>query len=310
MKSTKEEINTRKIAILKELSKCGELMVEDIAQMFKYPNIRIVSQDIDRLHEDGLVQKIRGGVRSKFLGKKNTLFESRSKENSDKKESIADYVISNYLIDGNLEEKLCIFLDGGSTIEVLFRKILQHKNINETNFKFVTNNVALTDHILPSTVNLYLSGGRYLSKEECLIENASSYFKTNKAKYCFLSAGNVSFHGGLLGYNSSECEVKRSMIMNAEEIFILIDDSKFKLSGGELIAEFQWEKEGDKNLLKAVIGEERRLIKIITNNCKTEQKQSILEKFSENSSVRKGDVEEAILFAPFEYEENLNLFDK
>ncbi len=300
MRVSKEVLNTRKIQILQELTTRAMATSEELMEKFKYPSIKLVWQDIDRLHQEGLVLKVRGGVRSKIVGVKDCAVNRRFQDNADKKKAIANFVIEKYFIEENQGEPTVIFLDAGSTTQILFREISLHPMVNDINLNVITNNVAASDYTCPPNIRLHLTGGRYLYEERCLVGKAAEFFRSFRAKMAFLAASTLSLSNGLLAYNSSECAVKSAMIENADNIFILVDESKFKNSGGELLGKFAWEADGGGMGLKLVLAKESKSVRIILNNCSSETKENIFTAFrSTQTAIAEADLERSIIFAPY-----------
>ena len=301
----KEDICKRQLKLLEELTKSAELTTQDICEKLGVSE-KVVWMDVGELNERGLVEKVRGGVRSKMVEADSSSFSKRFGQNYERKGAICRCAIKKYLRDDHGEIKRTIFLDSGTTNEILFKEIGKDKSLRDFELKVVSNNGVLVRHCCPENITLILAGGEYSYDDKTLIGmKAAAFFDGYTAKYAFLSASNVSFESGFLGYNSSECEVKKAMILNAEQVVILADESKLKVTGGELISRFKWsEKREDKKRLRIVVKsadgkETEKPITIVTNETDDDRKEEILESFvDKEKGAMRSEVEKYILFAP------------
>jgi DeoR/GlpR family transcriptional regulator of sugar metabolism len=296
---TKSEIYQRYKKILQFLIEKPELSTDEIRNILGGPEKvtdKIIWQDIKALNEMGLVEKIRGGIKSNITAGKNTEFFRHFGENKAAKKAIARLAIKKFLLHNHPDSKICIYLDSGSTNLTLFKEIVKDESLRHISFKIVSNNVSLTHECCSENVTLILSGGLYSYQDECLLDKAVEIFSSYPAKYAFLSASNLSYSGGFLGYNPGEKKVKEAMIQNAEELCILADNTKFRFTGGERIARFNWSS--DEKILKLFSEENKILktVKIITDS--SESNSDILKNFSDSENgVFEKDVEKSIFFA-------------
>jgi len=298
MKTKAEEINKRYLNILEELTKKPELSAAYICNTYEVSE-KVVRQDISNLSQRRLVEKVRGGVRSKMLCLDDTSFNRRLTQNISQKESIANLAVKE-LLRGD-DGKLTIFLDSGTTNKALFKEIIDSEALQGVELKIVSNNIALVGGCCPEGIVLIVSGGEYSHDDRSLIGSKAAEFMNGfKAKYAFLSASNITYKGGLLGYKSSECEVKRAMILNSTCVIILADHSKFKMTGGESIADFDWGEAGDDKRLKIVLKDStgrmvEKPVKILSDS--VEDKDSIYKMFvDEDKDIGTEEVAKYILF--------------
>ncbi len=294
---TKDEIYERYKKILEAFTQKSELSNQDIQGRLGNVTDKVLWQDIMALEKMGLIQRFRGGARSNIFAGKNTEFYRRLAENREGKEVIASKAIEIFLNKNKTDSKICIFLDSGSTNLILFKGIINDPSLKNVVFKIVSHNVTFAHECCPENILLILSGGIYSSQDECMVDRAVEIFPSYPARFAFLSASNLSYTGGLLGYNAGESKVKKAMIQNAEELVILADHSKFRFTGGELIAKFQWFTDGAKVLkLVSKEGNFSKPVKIVTDA--HENKADILKGFIDlEKGITEGIVEEFILFA-------------
>ena len=302
MKNTKENIYKRYLDILKELAARPVLSHEDIKESYSL-SPQAFWRDIVELDKMGLLDKKGSKAKSKMVTRASTNFTKRSQKNVSAKEAIAQLAIEKFLKGQDLEKKITIFLDSGTTNEILFKKIIADEELREKEIIVVTNNVSLLGYRSTGNVTLIMSGGEYAFEERSLIGNlAARSFAQYPARYAFLSASNLNFDGGFLGYNSAECRVKKNMIMEAKETIILADDSKFDFVGGEKISDFYWLNEQGGNRLQVVVEiknqrKAKRPIRMVTNESSGIGKRLAWKKFWGDNDADREAKEKYIYFA-------------
>ena len=170
MKTRKEEIRGRYLGLLRILVKYPELTTEEVAERMDV-SLKAAWSDITKLEEMELVEKVRGGVKSKMEVKTvadHTSYDYRATLYKDEKRAIAQYVIKH----GYVKSGTCIILDTGTTIECLFREILAQLTEGLLrDITIITNNVALPRILFPvraSSIRLILTGGELWKSGKCL----------------------------------------------------------------------------------------------------------------------------------------------
>ncbi len=175
-----------------------------------------IRRDLQELENDGLLERIHGGAKiEQLLGFEQTMSEKTLK-NVQEKQKIAQ-MAAEMIDEGDV-----IYLDAGSTtLEMI--PYLQGKKMT-----VVTNSVkhaaSLVDLQLPTII---LGGKVKLSTNAVLgasvIEQLSG-FHFNKA---FMGMNGVHYERGFTTPDPEEAAVKRLAIAQAEESFVLVDQSKF-----------------------------------------------------------------------------------
>lgn len=299
MKKSTDEVLSRQKRILGILANVNNISMQKLEKQLGVTS-KVAWRDISILCELGLVEKAKGKVNLK----NHFAFDRRLCQYSKEKKAIAHYVLNEYLLREDTGIRVCIFMDAGSTVNLLFQEMLSHELVDTLSFNIVTNNLSLAGYRYPDNINLIFTGGQYLPHDKCLVGKATELFSQYRAKLAIMSSTNISFNGGYLGHNFAECQTKQSMIRNAEEVIILSDDSKFQFLGGELISELTWaEVNGNpaygKQLEVKLHDGERKPIKVITNSHPEGRNQEILNKFfGEEVSFDPDDIDNFMRLAP------------
>jgi len=297
MRTSTEGILSRQKKILKIVSSRQDTSIPLIEEKLGVTS-KVAWSDIRILIELGLIEKKKGKINLT----NNTALDQRLILQNEAKNAIAGYVLRNYLLKEDSGARVCIFMDAGSTINILFQEMLKNEHIANLNFNIVTNNVSLTNYKYPDNIHLILSGGQYLPQDKVLVGKAVDLFSQYKAKLAIMSSTNISFQG-YLGHNYSECLTKQAMMSSSEEIIILSDNSKFDFLGGELISNFYWEtqddrKESSRFLQVKLSDNQYKRIKIITNGNPDGNNQLILNKFfGKKCELTKKEISQCISFA-------------
>jgi DeoR/GlpR family transcriptional regulator of sugar metabolism len=202
----KEERHTH---ILTTLSKKGKVNLESLSKNLKVSE-DTVRRDIESLHNNGLLVKVRGGAIS--LSRNPLSFQDRTQVLSEEKHVVA--LKAQQLI----KDAQTIFLDGGSTVCAL----ASHLPAN-VRLRVVTNNMALVPIIAKyKHIDLILLGGTY-DRETAV--TTGGHTCTEAAKYLadlyFMGTCAVHPDLGISAVFQPDGEVKQCMLKNAAKTYAL-----------------------------------------------------------------------------------------
>ncbi len=176
-----------------------------------------IRRDLARLEEEEFLLRVHGGARRIPSHKFEAPLDSRILENAAAKNAIGKYAA------GLVENGDVITLDSSSTTYNMV-KYLQDKNIT-----IITNNISVALGFAESkTVEVILLGGRMRKSSLYIygydmLEMMKKY-NTDKA---FFSSTSLDVQHGLTNVNIDEGEAKKAMIASANELYLLMDASKF-----------------------------------------------------------------------------------
>jgi DeoR/GlpR family transcriptional regulator of sugar metabolism len=195
--------------ILTTINKKGKVNLESLSSALNVSE-DTVRRDIDSLHNNGLLVKVRGGAIS--LSKNPLSFQDRTHFLPEEK-NIIGLKAQQFIKDGQT-----VFMDGGSTVCA----IASHLPANGK-FRLVTNNMALIPIISKfKHIELILLGGMY-DRETAV--NTGGQTCNEAAKYIadLYLMGTCALHPdfGISAVFQADGEVKQIMLKNAAQTYAL-----------------------------------------------------------------------------------------
>lgn len=204
--------------ITRLLERQGSVDVNDLsARLGVTP--KTIRQDLAKLEEMGLLQRVHGGAVLKQAGN-NSIYpiQERKRHNLAEKERIGRAALK-YVEEGDT-----IILDGGSTTIALARLL------GEKPLVAITNDMLIAMELMnKENITLYLTGGK-LRREgvfTLLGREAERTIKRYNANKLFLGVTALDFRQGLMVLSEDEAGIKRAMIESAKQVICLVDYSKF-----------------------------------------------------------------------------------
>jgi len=195
--------------ILTALKRKGKVNLESLSSALNVSE-DTVRRDLDSLHNNGLLVKVRGGAISLF---QNPLsFQDRTQFLSEEK-NVVGLKAQQLIKDGKT-----IFMDGGSTICALASHLPR-----TARFRLVTNNMALVP-ILSNYkhIELILLGGLY-DRETAVNTGGQTSIEAGKYNADLYLMGTCAIHPnfGISAVFQADGEVKQSMLKNAAKTYAL-----------------------------------------------------------------------------------------
>jgi DeoR/GlpR family transcriptional regulator of sugar metabolism len=218
----KEERFSHILALIKKKGKAnygslaGELNVSEDT----------IRRDIESLHNNGLLLKVRGGAIS--LSKNPLNFQDRTRYQSEEKNIIALKALQLIRVGQT------VFMDGGSTICA----VASHLPAN-SKFRLITNNMALVPIISSfKHIELIVLGGIY-DRETAV--NTGGQTCSEAAKYIadLYLMGTCALQNdlGISAVFQSDGEVKQQMLKNAAKTYALASNSKLNATAHYKVCE-------------------------------------------------------------------------
>ena len=184
-------------------------------------SVTTIRRDIDQLANMGFVKKIYGGVKWAPRDEIEMVpFQQRTLTNVDEKKIIGKLAASF------VEEDDVIFIDSGTTTVQMIPH-LEHLN----RVSIITNNlnVVLMGANYPNLEVILLGGRLSRSTASFILNRALTHlpFNINKA---FMAATGISIEAGVSHSSSGEFDIKKAVIKQCSDRFLLADHSKFGTS--------------------------------------------------------------------------------
>lgn len=212
------------IDILNIIEDKKNISVEQLSKEVGLSNTSI-RRYLSKLELDGLIERFHGGVKALDLDKRSQRpLEYKSEMASDSKERVANYAAS--LVK---ENKMCFF-DSGSSI------LPMGKYINKDIFA-VTCNLSLAVELGNNNIKVYLLPG-YVNSKNASIYSEETYkaIKNIKFDQCFVSTTTVDKDYGFECHGIIGAKLKKEVIRNSKEKYILGEKTKYYKRSGHNIA--------------------------------------------------------------------------
>lgn len=194
-----------------------KVLVSDLSQKFSVTE-ETIRRDLEKLEAESFATRTYGGaVLNGEEVVSNIPFYKRAERHFEQKQNIA---IKTFQL---LKNKSTISADSSSTVmETL--KLLKDRN----DLTIVTNSTEALRELMLSSVNIMSTGGMFnkqsLSLQGTLAEQSISNYNVDTA---LISCKGLDIATGITDSNEDEAKLKKRMILQASEVILLADSSKF-----------------------------------------------------------------------------------
>lgn len=209
-------IAERQLKILNLIQDSGSVQVDDLARELNVSPMTI-RRDLEKLRKEGLVERCHGGAVSKM----EINYAEKSVQNRNQKEQIAEKCREF------IKEGTTIFLDAGTTTFEVARRIVDLENMT-----VVTNDLEIARLLKNSKAELILCGG-YVQKST---GSTFGYYATQMMKDFrfdagFFGAAVINEEFQVLTPTIDKAFLKRQVVEQCQQSFLVVDDSKFNRQG-------------------------------------------------------------------------------
>ena len=215
----------RREKIIEKLQNNEFYTLDELKKDFRVSRVTI-QRDVNLLEENGLIDKVHGGVRlrKRDISNFETRFKVRLNQNYEKKVEVAKTAI-NYINDSTT-----IFVDSSTTCYV-FAKELFKKQFSD--LVLVTNSPVLLCELPDNSSIRIISTGGLLRKDFNMLSNYWVIDFLNKINIdiAFISSAGVSIDNGITSSDSELTNILRVVIKRSNEVNLLVDSSKFNKLG-------------------------------------------------------------------------------
>ena len=175
-----------------------------------------VRRDLQSLEEQGKARRIHGGAVRVQFPRTEPIFTKKATFHADEKEQIAKLALEF------IDDDDSIFLDGGSTVLTLARKLDQRKNLT-----IVTNSIMAAAELMESPHRLILLGGEFRAISRTLVGPLTAQIVNslhiNKA---FMGTIGFTVENGISTTEPGEAYTKELIMRRAGKVIVLVDSSK------------------------------------------------------------------------------------
>src|SRR5256885_10497716 len=196
------------------------LPVAGLSEAFAVSEVTVRS-DLTTLARQGLVARIRGGVRALQLGQSEVGFDQRLRLEVERKRAIARAAASM------VDEGEAVALDASTTAYYLALELRRKRElVVVANGLLVAN--ALAD--APGITVLVTGGTVRLSAMSLVGDLGGDVLRTTRINKGFLGARGLSLQRGLMDLNPDEVRIKQEMAGACEQVYGIFDGTKWHRS--------------------------------------------------------------------------------
>jgi DeoR/GlpR family transcriptional regulator of sugar metabolism len=206
--------------VLRLLESRDSVQVSELAEAFAVSEVTVRS-DLTSLAQQGLVARVRGGVRALQQGQSEVGFDLRLRLEVERKRAIARAAA---LMIGEGE---AVALDASTTAYYLALELRTKREL-----VVVTNGLLVATALAdaPGITVLVTGGVLRLSAMSLVGDLGTEVLRTTRINKGFLGARGLSLERGLMDLNPDEVRIKQEMADACERIFGILDGTKWHRS--------------------------------------------------------------------------------
>src|SRR2546426_2311823 len=196
------------------------VQVAELSQAFAVSEVTVRS-DLTELARQGLVARIRGGVRALQHGQSEVGFDLRLRLEVDRKRAIARAAAAM------VDEGEAVALDASTTAYYLALELRSKREL-----VVVTNGLLVATALAdaPGITVLVTGGMLRLSAMSLVGDLGADILRTTRINKGFLGARGLSLSRGLMDLNPDEARIKQAMADACERVFGIFDGTKWHRS--------------------------------------------------------------------------------
>jgi len=206
--------------VLRLLETRDYVQVAELSQAFAVSEVTVRS-DLTELARQGLVARIRGGVRALQHGQSEVGFDLRLRLEVDRKRAIARAAAAM------VNEGEAVALDASTTAYYLALELRSKREL-----VVVTNGLLVATALAdaPGITVLVTGGMLRLSAMSLVGDFGADVLRTTRINKGFLGARGLSLSRGLMDLNPDEVRIKQEMADACEEVYGIFDGTKWHRS--------------------------------------------------------------------------------
>src|SRR3954471_6446335 len=206
--------------VLQHLETSDYVAVAELAEVFSVSEVTVRS-DLTELARQGLVARVRGGVRPLERGNSELGFDFRLGLEVDRKRAVAREA-AKLIGDGE-----AIALDASTTAYYLALELRSKREL-----VVVTNGILIAASLADAPgINVLVTGGMLrLSAMSLVGDLGGELLKATRINKGFLGARGLSVERGLMDLNPDEVRIKQEMADACEQVYGIFDGTKWHRS--------------------------------------------------------------------------------
>lgn len=177
-----------------------------------------IRRDLNDLAKNKKIQRHHGGATLFNSSAINIDYDARKRTSSFEKENIAKHV-AKHIPDG-----ATLFIDIGTTPEAVAHALIHHQNL-----RIVTNNLNVAHSLYKyEQFTVILAGGEIRSSDGGIIGHTTSeHIAQFRLDFGILGISAIDHDGSLLEYDDHEANIKKTIIQNSRNVFLVADKTKY-----------------------------------------------------------------------------------
>ena len=206
--------------VLELLDTRDNIQVSELADAFTVSEVTI-RHDLAHLAQQGLVARVRGGVRALPRAQSELAFDARLRLRADEKRAMARLAASQIL------EGESVALDSSTSAYYLALELRRKREL-----VVVTNGLLIAAALADAPgVTVLLTGGMLRQAAMSVVGDlAGPVLHSTRIDKGFFGARGLSLERGLLDLNPDEVRIKQQMVAACERVIGLFDGSKWRRS--------------------------------------------------------------------------------
>lgn len=208
----------RQYKILELVNKNGSVRTSELTELFQTTR-QTIHNDLEVLSGDGKLKKVYGGA-VRVSKSEEPSIESRRISNLHEKNRIG-YAASRFVMENDT-----VFLDVSTTVNEMLPYLYTFNHLT-----IVTNSIEAA-YLISSNTNfdILMIGGRvrnkdYATEGNLVVDTLENIFVDKS----FFGAGGVSIETGITDYHFTDSQLRRRLIENSSEVYVLFDSSKMNI---------------------------------------------------------------------------------
>lgn len=214
--------------IIELVNQQGSVKTSELCKLFNTTR-QTIHNDLDILDEENKLKKVYGGAVRISKSEEPSIEARRIQHRTEK--NIIGRVASTFV-----NEKDTIFIDVSTTVHAMLPYI---KDLND--LTIITNSIEAA-YVLgsQSQFEIYMIGGHVRTQDlACGGSESIQILQNIYVDKSFFGTGGVSTTAGLTDYHFTDSEVRRIMIKNSNQSFVLFDTSKIETITISKFADFE-----------------------------------------------------------------------
>jgi DeoR/GlpR family transcriptional regulator of sugar metabolism len=206
--------------VLRMLESRDSVQVTELAEVFSVSEVTVRS-DLTELARQGLVARVRGGVRALQQGQSEVGFDLRLRLEVERKRAVARAAAT--LVD----EGEAVALDASTTAYYLALELRTKREL-----VVVTNGLLVATALADAPgISVLVTGGMLrLSAMSLVGDLGTDVLRTTRINKGFLGARGLSLERGLMDLNPDEVRIKQEMADACEQVYGIFDGTKWHRS--------------------------------------------------------------------------------